>query len=198
MLPDPWLTRWLPLATARAEGALVLEIGCGHGDDTVSLADAGLRVMAFDLSAVSVAIAKARAPSAIIECRDIREPLPEPARELGVVVASLSLHYFAWDETVDLVRRIRAVLRPGGLLLCRLNSTEDRNFGAHGHAEIEPNFFLVNGEPKRFFDAASVRSLFADGWHPLSVEHVATLKYVRPKALWEVVVERVAGRTAAM
>jgi SAM-dependent methyltransferase len=190
MLRDDWLDRWLPVVVARAGGAPVLEAGCGHGDDTAALAAAGLNVMAFDLSPVAVGIARVRVPSATVERRDIREPWPEQARELGVVVASLSLHYFSWGETLAIVQRLRAVLRPGGVLLCRLNSTEDRHFGAQGHREIEPNFFMVDGQPKRFFDEASVRSLFASGWNILSLQHITTRKYVRSKSLWEAVVER--------
>ncbi len=190
MLTDPWLTRWLPLVRERAGSNLVLEIGCGHGDDTVVLADAGLEVYAFDLSRIAVGIAKARVPSAVVECRDIRKPFPEQGRDLGAVVASLSLHYFPWTETQAIVQRIRSALRPGGILLCRLNSTQDHNFGASGHPELEPNFFLVKGEPKRFFDEASVESLFDKGWNRLSLKHFVTSKYVKPKALWEVIVER--------
>lgn len=168
----------------------MLEIGCGHGDDTATLADAGLRVLAFDLSPVAARIAKVRVPSATVECRDVRDPFPEEARELGAVVASLSLHYFGWAETLALAQRIRAVLRPGGVLLCRLNSTEDKNFGARGHPEIEPNYFMVDGSPKRFFDESAVRSVFATGWRTLSLEHFTTRKYFKPKSLWEVVLER--------
>lgn len=187
MLHDPWLDRWLPLAIQHADHKPVLEIGCGHGDDTAVLAHAGLNVVAFDLSRTSVAIAKARVPSARIECRDTRSPFPLPAQGAGVVVASLSLHYFPWVETVSIVQRIHEVLAPGGLLLCRLNSTEDKHFGASGHPEIEPNFYQVNGEPKRFFDAPSIAALFADGWTLISQEHFVTRKYVKSKALWEVV-----------
>lgn len=190
MLRDNWLERWLPLAVERAGSAPVLEIGCGHGDDTATLAGADLRVLAFDLSPVAVGIAKVRVPSATVECRDVRDPFPEQARELGAVVASLSLHYFAWAETLALAERIRAVLRPGGVLLCRLNSTQDKNFGARGHPEIEPNYFMVEGSPKRFFDEPSVRALFAIGWRVLSLEHFTTRKYLKQKVLWEAVLER--------
>lgn len=190
MLSDRWLTRWLPLIAERAEADPVFEIGCGHGDDTATLAAAGLRVVAFDLSAIAVAAARLRVPSASIECRDIRDPFPASVRQVGVVVASLSLHYFPWEETLTLAQRIRTVLRPGGVLLCRMNSTEDHHFGARGHPEIEPNYFLVDGQPKRFFDRASMCSLFADGWNELSLEHFVTRKYIRPKALWEGVFER--------
>jgi SAM-dependent methyltransferase len=189
MFGDPWLNRWIALVQERAAGSPVLEIGCGHGDDTATLAAAGLRVHAFDLSAAAVGIARLRVPSAKIECRDVRQPLPVQAQKFGAIVASLSLHYFAWAETQTLVARIHSALRPDGILLCRLNSTEDHNFGAIGHPEVEPNFYLVKGEPKRFFNQAAIESLFSAGWDILSLEHVATSKYVKTKALWEVVVE---------
>jgi SAM-dependent methyltransferase len=190
MLSDPWLQRWLALAVTHAGDGPVLEIGCGHGDDTVVLAGAGLKVTAFDLSRAAVAVAKARVPSASIECRDIRDPFPVAAGQAGLVVASLSLHYFGWEETAAIVQRVREVLRPGGLLLCRLNSTDDHHFGASGYPQIEPNFFRVDGQPKRFFDEADVNKLFATGWRRLSLEHFVTRKYLRSKALWEVVLER--------
>lgn len=193
MFTDPWLNRWLPLARERADSGLVLEIGCGHGDDTAVLAGAGLKVHAFDLSSVAAGIAKVRVPKAVVECRDVREPFPDVARELGVIVASLSIHYFSWAETQALVERVRSTLRPGGIFLCRLNSDQDHNFGASGHPEIEPNFFMVKGEPKRFFNEAVINSLFAEGWNTLSLEHFVTKKYVKPKALWEVVFERTDG-----
>jgi SAM-dependent methyltransferase len=190
MLSDPWLQRWLALAVTHAGDGPVLEIGCGHGDDTAVLAGAGLKVKAFDLSRTAVAVAKLRAPSATIECRDVRDPFPVAPGQAGLVVASLSLHYFGWQETVAIVQRIHEVLHPGGLLLCRLNSTEDHHFGASGHPPIEPNFFLVDGEPKRFFDEADVNKLFATGWRRQSLAHVVTRKYLRPKALWEVALVR--------
>ena len=190
MVSDPWLDRWTPLITERSGRALVLEVGCGHGDDTVALTRAGLPVIAFDLSRASVAAARLRAPSARIECRDIRDPFPEAASGLGVVVASLSLHYFPWTETQSIVERIRQVLRPGGVLLCRLNSTQDSNFGAGAGTLIEDNYYLVDGQPKRFFDEESVSRLFQAGWQRISLEHMTTRKYLRRKALWEVVLER--------
>ncbi|WP_035557062.1 class I SAM-dependent methyltransferase [Burkholderia sp. 9120] len=191
MFPDPWLDRWLVLIKARSGERPVLEIGCGYGDDTASLAKAGLRVIGFDTSRTSVTSTRIRVPSARIERRDVRDPLPEDATDLGVVLASLSLHYFAWAETVSIVDRVRLALRLGGVLVCRLNSIEDTNFGADGYEEIEPNYFLVNGQPKRFFDEIAVRRLFADGWNTIALEHITTDKYQKPKTAWEVVLERV-------
>lgn len=187
---DDWLDPWLPELTTRAAGQPVLEIGCGSGDDTATLVAAGLTVVAFDLSPEAVATARTRVPQATITCQDVRDPVPLATASAGAVVASLSLHYFPWDQTLALAQRIHAVLRPGGLLLCRLNSTEDTHFGASGHPRIDHHFHLVNGAPKRFFDAADVDRLFAHGWQRLSARHAVTGKYGLPKSLWEVALVR--------
>lgn len=181
----------MPLIQQRAGEHPVLEIGCGYGDDTATLAAAGLPVIGFDLSRAAVAVARTRVPSARLERRDIRDPLPGTGGNYGVVLASLSLHYFPWQETVRIVARIRDALCPGGILFCRLNSTEDKHFGALGGIELEPGLYEVDGHPKRFFDRQDVQALFADGWSILSIDHAVTGKYFKPKAAWELVVERI-------
>ena len=192
MLPatDPWLKRWLPLVAARTGGQPVLELGCGCGRDTATLVEAGHSVVGIELSAEAVAGARVRVPSAAFHCQDIRAPFPVADGGAGVVLASLSLHYFSWPETTVLVDRIRQVLRPGGVLLCRLNSTNDHHFGASGHPPIAENYYLVDGEPKRFFDRAAVDRLFASGWSTLGVEERMIDRYDHLKAAWEVVLER--------
>jgi SAM-dependent methyltransferase len=185
---DPWLARWLKLIGERAGGLSVLELGCGGGRDTEVLAAAGHRVVAVDLSPDSVAKARTRVPQAEFHCQDIRAPFPVDAA--GVVVASLSLHYFPWPETEALVGRIRRVLSPAGVLLCRLNSTNDHHFGASGHPPIDENFYLVDGAPKRFFDRAAVARLFSSGWRMQSAEERTIDRYDLPKSAWEVVLEK--------
>jgi SAM-dependent methyltransferase len=189
---DPWLDRWLALVAARAAGQPILELGCGAGRDTEVLAGAGHLVVALDLSPSQIEAARSRAPSAQLSCQDVRDPFPAAAARASVVVASLSLHYFTWSETVALVQRIRELLLPDGLLLCRLNSTNDVHHGAVGHPEIEKDYYLVDGQPKRFFDRATVETLFADGWRTLSLQEQTVQRYARPKVLWEIVVETVA------
>jgi SAM-dependent methyltransferase len=185
---DRWLARWLPLIGEHAGGLAILEIGCGGGRDTEVLTRAGHRVAAIDLLPDAIARARARVPHAEFHCQDIREPFPVDAA--GVVVASLSLHYFPWPETEALVGRIRSVLSPAGLLLCRLNSTNDHDFGAGGHPQIDENFYLVDGAPKRFFDRAAVDRLFSSGWRLLGAEERIIDRYERPKSAWEVVLEK--------
>ncbi len=174
----------------RAGGRPILELGCGTGRDTATFLAAGHQVVAIDLSRLSLLRAKLRAARATFYRRDLRAPFPLGAGGTRVVVASLSLHYFAWEETIALAERIRATLAPGGVLLCRLNSTDDTHFGAAGHDAIEENFYRVDGQPKRFFDRPAIERLFAKGWKILGLEAALIDRYSLPKAVWEVVLER--------
>ncbi|WP_434525076.1 class I SAM-dependent methyltransferase [Photorhabdus asymbiotica] len=183
---DCWLERWLPLIQARTKDSEVLEIGCGDGRDTAIIHHAGLKVKAIDISSAMVKRARVRTPSAIFFVQDLRDPFP--IDRANVVISSLSLHYFSWDETLDIIRRIRAVLQPGGILLCRLNSTKDVNFGARGHAKIDNDFYLVHGTPKRFFDRDSILKAFT-GWKVLHIEEKETHRFILPKTIWEVILE---------
>lgn len=186
---DPWLEPWLGPLREHAADRPVLELGCGSGHDTATLLAAGLPVIALDRSPEAVRTARERAPRARLHVQDLLDPWPAEATHLGAVVASLSLHYFPWTITEHLVARIHGTLRPGGLLLCRLNSTDDHHFGASGHPTIERHLYLVDGQPKRFFDRADIDRLFSSGWRTLSVRSPTIHRYAQPKQIWEIVLE---------
>ncbi|MCR6479869.1 class I SAM-dependent methyltransferase [Variovorax sp. ZS18.2.2] len=192
---DRWLERWLPLLVERAGAGQVLELGCAEGRDTATLVDAGLQVVAIELSSEAVERARLRVPEgAQFHCQDFRDPFPLAASAtVGVVLASLSLHYFEWGATLELVRRIHRVLRPDGVLLCRLNSVNDLHYGGRGPSPItgrdEDCFYLFDGFPKRFFDRAAVERLFADGWRMRHLEEVTIDRYAHPKVAWEALLE---------
>jgi SAM-dependent methyltransferase len=185
---DPWLDRWLPLIAHHATGDPILELGCGAGRDSATLVAAGHEVIGLDRSPSAVNQARNTVPAGQFFCQDMRDPWPVRGPS-GVIVASLSLHYFPWAETVGLVERIGQQLRPGGLLLCRLNSTKDVHYGAVGHPLIEENYYQVKGEAKRFFDQAAVGRLFVTGWQVISLGEHTIHRYERPKVVWEVILE---------
>lgn len=165
----------------------VLELGCGDGRDTEALVAAGFRVIAIDKSEAALAEARARAPSAELHHQDVRGPFPKGARGTGVVLGSLCLHYFSWPETVEIFLRIREVLAPGGLFLCRLNSTNDHHHGARGYPEIGRNFYQVADTSKRFFDLTEVEALFNAGWRVHAMAEEVIHRYGKPKVIWRVV-----------
>lgn len=192
METDLWLARWIPLIKAQAPVPAVLELGSGPGGDSAYLVEQGIaNLTCTDVSPKALARCARAAPGALMVCHDLREPLPFAERSFNVVIASLSLHYFAWHKTETILRDIAGCLAPGGILLCRLNSTRDVHYGAVGHEQVGRNYYLVNGFPKRFFDRESVDLLFGQGWERISTEELSIDRYDKPKIVWEVILRRV-------
>lgn len=185
---DDWLERWISALRSVSVNPNLLELGCGDGRDTQALLDAGLeRLTALDLSGSAVARCQARSSSLACLVHDLRDPLPFANGRYDAVVASLSLHYFPWSATQAIAAEISRVLVPGGLLLCRVNSTNDVQYGATGFPELDHHFYQVGEGTKRFFDRADLAALFRDGWTWVSAEERRIDRYQQPKMVWELV-----------
>jgi SAM-dependent methyltransferase len=145
----PWLGQF---AEILQPGARVLEPGCGLGHDAGELTRSGCHVTAMDLDTSRVRqVSPEMAESRVVG--DVAGRLPFRSASFGVVVASLSLHYFTHRTTEHSIEDIARVLRPGGWLLCRVNAVGDVNFGYDNGDEVEPSVFRqADGRLKRFFD----------------------------------------------
>ncbi len=184
MQNDPWLEKWLALIRQKSQGGPVLELGCGHGWDTADLLSAGCRVIAADISAENLTECAESVHEAKLVQMDNGKPLPFADHSLPVILASLSLHYFSWNVTLQIASELKRCIRNKGLLLARFNSINDHNFGAASDVEIEPNFYQVGDRTKRFFDETSVR-LLLEGWDVQFLEENVIYRYEKPKYVWE-------------
>ena len=184
MKNDPWLEKWLRLLREKSAGEPVLELGCGHGWDTLDLLAAGCSVIAADISTETLAECVRTVPGAKLIQLDNGKPLPFADHSLTVIVASLSLHYFSSEVTRQIATELKRCIQSGGLLLARFNSTNDYHFGAASELEIESNFYQVGTRTKRFFDESSVR-FFLQGWDIQFLEENVIYRYQKPKSVWE-------------
>ena len=188
---DKWLDRWLETILSASGGKAILELGCGEGRDTQQLCEAGLKVVGLDKSKDAIDIALQRSLDCTFHIGDIRSDLPADGASYSVVIASLSLHYFTWEETLEIVEKIHTILSDGGLLLARVNSTDDVNYGAIGYPEIEPNYYQVQGGARRFFDESALEEIFTgEKWDTLVREKHTIHRYEKPKFVWELVVSK--------
>lgn len=184
MRNDPWLEKWMRLLCEKSTGGFLLELGCGSGWDTAELAAAGLNVIAADIARSKLPECVHAAPGAGILQLNLSYPLPFCDHSMAVILASLSLHYFSWDKTLQIEAELRRCLQPGGVLIARFNSTRDYHYGASSEQEIEPNFYRVGGQTKRFFDEACVKK-FLHGWEIRFLEENVIQRYRNPKYVWE-------------
>lgn len=163
----------------------VIDLGCGYGCDTLYLTERGYRVTACDLSEEALRRIREYIPEAETKQVDMTAGLSFADGSAGAVVADLSLHYFAWRDTVNIVNDIARVLKPSGVLLARFNSVRDVHYGAGLGVELEPNYYEHEGRRKRFFDETDLRTLFAD-WSIEAVRETEMHRYGKPKRCWEV------------
>ena len=108
----------------------VLDAGCGGGRNIKYLLREGCEVFAVDVSPKAVAevrkMANELAPQLPAENFQVAgvEAMPFPDEFADVVICHSVLHFARSEEQLEaMVRELWRVLRPGGMLFCRLAST---------------------------------------------------------------------------
>ncbi len=186
---EAWLARWEHLWAEFYNGN-ALDLGCGEGHDARYLTAQGFQVTAVDGSEAALKIARQIASQARHIHTDYRDGLPFANGVFDIIVANLSLHYFDHEQTKHIVHEIERCLAPNGYFFARVNSANDLNFGATGHPEVEPGYYLVNGEYKRFFTRQSLIALGNRHWKLHNMEELTIHRYGSEKVVWEVVVQK--------
>jgi SAM-dependent methyltransferase len=135
-----------------APGMRVLDAGCGYGRNLVYLLRAGCEVFAVDANPEGVAhvrqLAAQLAPA--LPAENLRvgaiERMEFPDGFADVVICSSVLH-FARDQEqfLGMVEELWRVLRPGGLLFCRLGSRIGMEF-----EQVRENIYRI-GDGSEWF-----------------------------------------------
>ncbi len=131
---------WLVERLRRENVTRVLDVGFGRGHGSVALARAGFPVTAVDISALAVARLQAWAREENLPIRAFVCPAQELPTDLSFdfVIANSVLDHMFKEEAEEAMRRIRAVLRPGGLLLLAMDGPPDAEDQAWPH-EVFPD-----------------------------------------------------------
>jgi SAM-dependent methyltransferase len=171
-----------------ADAADVLELGAGHGRDTLLFARCGFTVRATDFSTVGLTQLGHAAAAAGLDQRihpvvhDVREPLPLPDAAVDAVFAHMLLCMALTTPQIHaLVGEIRRVLRPGGTFVYTVRHTGDAHYRAgtsRGDDIYEHGGFAVHFFPRRLVDA------LAGDWH--LIEATAFEEGELPRRLWRV------------
>lgn len=143
----------------------IIDLGCGvTGNNTLFLLERGKRVISCDFAEEALnEVKKIKGSKTLLF--DMLDPFPFDDNSTDLIIADLSLHYFKEKDTKRIIREIIRVLKPGGYLFFRLNSTNSTEYKKiieNGGKEIEPNLFFSKNMEKRFFDEESIKSFFRD------------------------------------
>ncbi|MBB3666075.1 SAM-dependent methyltransferase [Prauserella sediminis] len=192
----PEMYGWRPSEPARyaaevfsaSRAGSVLELGAGHGRDSLHFAREGFPVHATDFSGTALDRLRAQAShEGVAEqvrttVHDARDPLPLPDASVdGVFAHMLLCMALSTQEIRAVVAEVERVLRPGGTLVYTVRNTSDAHYGvgtAHGDDIYEHGGFAVH-----FFSRELVDDL-ARGWRLREVHSFSEGEL--PRRLWRI------------
>lgn len=180
---DNWLDKYLNRIEATT--LPILDLGCGTGNDSLYLTLHNKKVIACDYSSVALDDVKKFVPNSVTLQIDFSKGLPFNDNSFDIIVADLSLHYFDSNTTINIMKEVKRVLTAHGILLARVNSLNDINYGAGLGEKIEDNYYYVDGYNKRFFTLEDAQKFFSIVGE-VTVTSAQMLRYSKPKELLEI------------
>jgi len=160
--PPPWdIGRPQPaFARLAQEGllsGLVLDAGCGTGENALAAASHGASVTGVDLSPVAIARARAKAADRGVTARfDVGDALDLPslglAGQVHTIIDSGVFHVFSDEDRPRYVASIASALHSGGMVF--LMCFSDRQPGNFGPRRVRQD---------------EIRAAFSDGWTVQSI-----------------------------
>lgn len=177
--PDGW---WAPSFVPyldRYRVTTLLDLGCGTGGDSLFLARRGIHVSGMDYSRAALQRAQAKTQAASLDVAfrhgDMAQPLPFADATFGAVMSNVALHSFGDQPIHQIVREMRRVVHPAGLVLLHLNSLDDMPYRARRYPRVEelgPHYYReAHGQTMHFFSEDDCRDVLRD-WIILELTHV--------------------------
>ena len=156
---DLWLDNYNDILEKNKDTE-ILDLGCGIGADTLYLIERGYKVLSCDFSKEALKSIEDNIPNSKTEYLNMIEEFPIQDSTYSLIVADLSLHYFDRETTIHIMNEIKRILKDNGILLARVASINDFNFGAGVGEELEKNFYFEGAYTKRFFDKDDINEYF--------------------------------------
>lgn len=169
----------------------IVDLGCGLGNNTDYLIQKGKEVLACDYSKVAIETIQREMPKAKTSLFDMTQKFPIEDNFTDVVIADLCLHYFDKKITEDIIREIKRILKPNGILLFRVNSINDVNYLSDACTMAEDFVWTPKSKKsRRLFNEQSIREFFAD-WKIEKIKEEKLFRYDPEKILWNCAVRKV-------
>jgi SAM-dependent methyltransferase len=140
----------------------ILELGVGHGRDTLFFASNGIEVDALDYSATAVNIldkmAKEKRLPIKAQIFDVNNQLPFLNDYFDAVYSHMLLNMrFSLHELRFIFSEIRRVLKSNGLNFFSVRNNNDKSYGKG--IEVDKGIYDINGFQVRFYTEIEIRDL---------------------------------------
>ena len=162
----------------------ILELGCGHGNDTMYLSATGHRIISCDIAEDQLEIVREKYPDVQTVNFDLRERFPFEPAMADIVIAGLCLHFFTGHDQKKILGEIARVLKPGGKFLCRLNSSKGRILNRPGETDLGYGYYMTKGGLKRFYNEDMIKAAFSD-WEIVYIDEYETVTYSKNNTVFE-------------
>ncbi len=189
---DLWLDGYKYILDGNKENE-ILDLGCGIGADTLYLIERGYNVLSCDFSNEALKSIQTNISNSKTLYLDMMKRFPIEENTYSLIIADLSLHYFDNETTIHIMSEIKRVLKNDGILLSRVASVNDFNFGAGIGEQLERNYYFEGDYTKRFFDLEDVTKYFSI-IGSVEMEETSMIRteeeYSKPKMLYKVKVKK--------
>lgn len=189
---DLWLDEYKDILQENKDNE-ILDLGCGIGADTLYLLERGYNVLSCDFSVEALKSIENNILNSKTLYLDMMKKFSIADKKYSLIIADLSLHYFNNETTIHIMEEIKRILKDGGVLLGRVASINDFNFGAGQGEKLENNFYFEGAYTKRFFDLEDVNKYFGIIGDVEAKETQMTRdeeEYSKPKVLYTIKVEK--------
>ncbi|MDA3885232.1 MAG: methyltransferase domain-containing protein [Candidatus Delongbacteria bacterium] len=185
---DGWLIKHNEILQL-SENTPIVDLGCGSGHNSKFLKENGYDVISCDFSSKALN----RLQTFVPDCKPFKfnmlDGFPFDDNSFKILISDLSIQYFTVEDTFYVLSEIKRVLHDDGYFICRVNSTNDTNYGAGKGIKLSENYYNLNGKLKRFFNREDLNKFFSD-WKVEHIEECEMNRYEKTKILWEIVAKK--------
>ena len=166
-----------------------LDLGCGNGPDTLYLIERGYKVISTDYSKEAVYNINMNIKGGEGKILDMNERFTFEDNSFNIIIADICLQFFNEEKTKHIMKEIKRILNKDGLLIARVPSINDKNFGAGYGVELEKRYYDQGSWAQRYYNEEDLKKFFGIIGKFTFVEKTMTRAepfYSKPKYLYQV------------
>lgn len=157
---DKWLDSYNDILILN-KNKEILDLGCGIGADTLYLIERGYDVLSCDVSKEALVNVEKYVKNCKTMLIDMTNKLPFANESYSLIIADLSLHYFSKMTTIKIMKELKRVLKPGGVLLARVNSLFELTKESLDLVSVDSNLYYRGSELRRYFSDTDIKFFFS-------------------------------------